>query len=228
MIYTVSKKLIILLVWFIFVSLGYTFAITQTVNETNGVNYGYIKNIYKKWTSYYLSVDYIQIYNWYEAALARAEDGVIFNSLSTDYNQNYPKSYYTSNKDGGRFATKTIRKKINTYLTKIGSNGLEKILNKLDTYTWSNWYEVFNNLPEIERMIVGPIYDPATWWGNYIRNTNTKIRNIKFSTSAKIIVEDKNFSLDELVNWQKNPTQNLVKVFLKNSKIEWFRVEYHP
>jgi hypothetical protein len=71
------KKLLLFLSM-VFLFSGFTFAITQTVNETNGVNYGYLKNVYKSGNVYFLSVDYIQIYNSYEAAFARAEDGIIF------------------------------------------------------------------------------------------------------------------------------------------------------
>ena len=213
----------------IFLFLGHTFAITQTVNETNWINYGYIKNVYKKWATYFLSVDYIQIYQWYEAALARAEDGVILGSLSIKFNQSYPTSYYTTNSNGEIFATKTIRKKITAYLVKVGENGVGKILNKIDSYTWSDPWHGFNDLSEIERMIAWPFYDPAAGWSaNYIRNTNTQIRNIPFSSTAKITVEGNTMTLPELVTWAQSPTQFLVKVFLKKGKIEWFRVEFHP
>ncbi len=213
------KKFLLLLCILLGIS-GYTFAITQTVNEKDGVNYWYIKDIYKKWSTYFLSVDYIQYYQWYEAALARAEDGVIFWDLSTDYIQNYPASYYTTDKNGERIATKAIKKKITSYLIKIGNKWFSKLIKNTD----------FNKLSEIERMIIGPTYDPATWWGGgeYKRNINTKIRTIPFASSAKITVEWNSLSLDELVTWQKTPTQDFVKVFLKKWKIEWFRVEYHP
>jgi len=222
-------KKILLLIALFFLSFWSTFAITQKVNETNGINYGYIKSIYSTGTKYFLSVDYIQIYNWYEAALARAEDGEIFWSLSTDYNQNYPVSYYTTNQNNIRVATKTIRKKITAYLVKIGKKWLSKMVNKINNYTWDNSADIFNTLTEIERMIIGPSFDPnGWWWRNYVRNTNTQIRTIPFSPTAKITVEWNTMTLDQLVEWAKNPTQLLVKVFLKSSKIEWFRVEYHP
>lgn len=219
--------------------LGYTFAITQTVNEKDGVNYGYIKNIYKKWSIYFLSVDYIQYYQWYEAALARAEDGVIFGDLSIEYNQNYPKTYYTTTSSGKRIATKAIKNKVTTYLTKIGQKWYDALIKKINNYnddflsnpqnySW-NAVDILNKLPEIERIVALTSFDPATWWGGeYKRNTTTKLRTIAFSPSAKINVENKSLTLSELVTWQKNPTQKLVKVFLKKWKIEWFRIIYHP
>ena len=222
-------KKFFLLASIIFTFFWCTFAITQTVNETNGVNYGYLKNVYKTWNKYFLSVDYIQLYGWYEATLARAEDGEIFWSLPTDYNQNYPASYYITNQNGARIATKTIKKKITAYLVKNGKKWLDKILNKINSYTGDNSSDVFNALTEIERMIIGPSFDPdGGWWWNYIRNTNTQIRNIQFSPTAKITVEWNSMTLPGLVSWAQHPTQLLVKVFLKNKKIEWFRVEYHP
>jgi hypothetical protein len=63
--------------------------------------------------------------------LARAEDGIIFGNLSADFNQNYPKSYYTINSKGERLATKTIRKKTTEYLLKIGKDGREKLISKI-------------------------------------------------------------------------------------------------
>ncbi len=222
-------KNFLLLISVFFVSLGFTFAISQPVNETNGVNYGYIKSIYKKWSNYILSVDYIQYYQSYEAALARAEDGVIFGDHPVDYNQNYPTSYFTTNSNGEKLATKVIRKKITAYLTKNGKKWREQLIAKLSNYEWPIPSTIFNSLTEVERMIVWPSFDPAIWWGwDYVRNTSTKIRNVQFSSSTKITVEGVSMSIEELFNWAKSPTQNLVKVFIKKGKIEWFRVEYHP
>jgi hypothetical protein len=77
-------------------------------------------------------------------------------------------------------------------------------------------------------MILWPSFDPYSWWWlYYIRNTNTKIKNVPFSSSAKITVQGSSLSLEELLNWWDLQTQNLVKVFLNKWKIEWFRVEYH-
>ncbi len=223
------KKISLVLVTLFSLFFWCTFAITQKVNETNGINYGFIKNIYQTWSTYYLAIDYIQIYQWYDAALARAEDGEIFWTLSTDYNQNYPVKYYTTDQNSIRTATKTIRKKITAYLVKIGKKWLNKILNRINNYSWDNSAEVFNTLTEMERMIVGPSFDPATWWWwNYTRNTNPQIRTIPFSPSARIIVEEKTLTLSGLVAWQQNPTQRLVKIFLQWGKIEWFNVAYHP
>lgn len=222
-------KKLFLFMSILLISFWYTFAITQTVNETNWVNYGYLKGVYKKWSTYFLSVDYIQYYQSYEAALARAEDGFIIGSLSTDFNQNYPTSYYTTNSNGAILATKVIRKKLTAYLVKIGKKWREQFIAGFNNYDWTNQSEMFNSLTETKRMIAWPSFDPATWWGgNYIRNTSSKIRNIPFSSSAKITVEGTSMSLKDLLNRSKEPTQNLVKVFLRKGKIEWFRIEYHP
>jgi len=219
-------KKLLFLISLIFVFSGYTFAITQTVNETNGVNYGYLKNVYIKWTTYYVSIDYVQLYMWYEAALARAEDGVIFGDLAINFNQNYPAKYYILQSNGEKLANKVIRKKINTYLVKIGKKGREKLIAKLNNYDWSNPSELFNTMTEIERMIAWPSFEPATWWSaKYIRNTNTQIRNIPFSPTAEISVEWNSMTLPELVTRSQMPSQNLVKVFLKKGKIEWFRID---
>lgn len=225
-------KKFLLLMCILLGALGYTFAITQPVNEKNWVNYWYINDIYKKWSTYFLSVDYIQYYQWYEAALARAEDWVILWGLWNGANENYPKSYYTTDKNGNKFATKTIRKRITNYLTKIWSEWFKKLGMDMNTYSWAKIDDLFNSLSETERIIIGASYDPATWWGqkSYERNTNTKIRTIAFSPSAKISVEWKSISLNELVTWGKDPVSKLLvtKIFLKKSKIEWFRIEWHP
>jgi hypothetical protein len=156
------KKLLSLLLT-MFVFFGCTFAITQTVNETNGVNYGYIKGVSNVGTKYYLSVDYIQYYQSYEAALARAEDGIIFGDLSIDFNQNYSDYSYTINDDGQRFATKAIRKKIAAYLVKNGKKGYDKLIAKMTAsyIATISISDVFNELSETERMIVGPSFSPA-------------------------------------------------------------------
>ena len=206
---------------------GCTFAITQTVNETNGINYGYIKNVYQSWALYYLAIDYVQIYTGYDAALARIEDGVIFGDLWTDYNQKYPTSSYTTDKNGARFATKTIRSRLQKYLTKAKRKSLKKVMVK-GTDNWISAAQ-FNKFSENDRMILAPSFDPDWWWGgNYLRNSSPTIRNIPFSPSAKITVEDKTLTLSGLVTWEQHPTQIMGKVFLQNWTIQGFRVEYHP
>ena len=216
-----------------FLFVGSTFAITQSVNEVNGVNYGLIAKdcVYKKWSTYYLSIDYVQYFNWYEAALARAEDGIIFWDLSTDFNQNFPSSYYTTKSDWQRVATSTTKKKITTYLKKIGEKWYDSLIKKMN----SNYIgtvssrDIFNGLTEMERMIVWPSFDPnGGRWGTYIRNTSTKVRNIPFSKDAKITIEWSSMSLSQVYTWAQNPTQVFAKVYLQKGKILWFRVEYHP
>lgn len=222
-----SMKKILLLALVIFIGFGYSFAITQTVNETNGVNYGYIKDVYKRWSTYYLSVDYIQYYQWYEAALARIDDGIIFWDLSTMYDQDYNYKYYYVEEDGQRFSTQVAKKAVAAYL-KNGKKKFNTLIKRLNDNNW-NPESVFNNLSEVERMVAWPSFDPATWWGgNYTRNTNTKIRNIPFASSATITVEWETMSLSWLLSRVQSPTQMLTKVFLKRGKIEWFRVEYQP
>lgn len=204
---------------------GCSFAITQTVNETNGVNYGYIKSISNVGTKYYLSVDYIQYYQGYEAALARAEDGVIFGDLSTDYNQNYPASYYTTTPDGHRLATKAIKKTITKYLVKNGSKKFDGLIKKMTNYTGTNVSTIFNGLTETERMIVWSSFSPAKWrWTEYIRNTNDKLRKTQFSPTAKVTVDTSTLTLSQLFTWAKTSPNSLVKVFLKKGKIEWFKL----
>ena len=202
---------------------GCTFAITQTVNETNGVNYGYIRSVSNVGTKYYLSVDYVQFYQWYEAALARAEDGIIFGDLP--FYQDYPASYYTTNNAGERIATKTIRKTITNYLVKNGSKKFDGLIKKMANYTGMNVSTAFNRLTETERMIVWPSFSPANWrWAEYIRNTSTKLRKTQFSPTAKITVDTSILTLPQLVTWAKTSTNSLVKVFLKKGKIEWFKL----
>lgn len=67
-------KKLLLLISVLLVSFWYTFAITQTVNETNWINYWYIKKVFQKNWSYYLNVDFIQVYGWSDSVLARIED----------------------------------------------------------------------------------------------------------------------------------------------------------
>ena len=204
---------------------GCTFAITQTVNETNGINYGYIKSISNIGTKYYLSIDYIQYYQWYEAAVARAGDGIIFGDLSIDFNQNYPASYYTTNTAGERIATKAIRKTITKYLVKNGSKKFDSLIKKITNYTGTNISTIFNGLTETERMIVWASFSPAKWrWVEYIRNTNDKLRKIQFSPTTKITIDTGTLTLSQLVTWAQPATKALVKVFLTKGKIEWFRL----
>lgn len=222
-------KKIFLLASLLFTFFGFTFAISQTVNETNGVNYGYIHSIYKTGTKYFLSVDYVQYYKWYEAVLARAEDGMIFWDLDMTFNQDYPTTSYTTNASGYRIATRAVKRTISAYLTRNGQRRINVLLWKMNNYTGTNSADLFNGFTQTERMIIWPAYDPATWWGwDYVRNTTTKLRKVQFGTSPRITVEGNILSLDELVTWAQHPTQLFLKVFLQRGKIEWFRVEYHP
>lgn len=67
------KRLIsLLMVFSLFAST--TFAITQTVNEKDWINYGFIQKVYKKNFKYYVTVDYIQLYTWKEGLIASIED----------------------------------------------------------------------------------------------------------------------------------------------------------